>query len=145
MRVVSWSIFIVFLYIEVGPRHILWSSDTDPPPPPPPQIRWPPKCQFSVFCMIPSEKGSFFKWFLVCNLQKNPKKIPVFFLAPVIVFWCFQASEQAPEHQIKCVLDIERWIWLYDKQDKYLAKLPFFLGPSASSRVRLFSRCSQFL
>jgi hypothetical protein len=43
--------------------------------PPPPQIRWSPKCHFSVFCMIPSEKGSVFGEFWYVTSKKIFKKV----------------------------------------------------------------------
>ena len=130
----------------LGPRHIpmeLWYR------PPPNSVVT--KVPIFGFWYDTFRKRVGFRWFLVCNLQKNPQKIPIFFLAPAIVFRCFQASEQAPGHQIKCVRILRDG---YDKQDKYLAKPSFLLRPIFFSIIPTFiisflestlvSRCSQF-
>jgi hypothetical protein len=44
------------------------------------QIWWSPKCHFSVFCMIPSEKGLVFGEFWYVSSQKIQKN-PFFFFS----------------------------------------------------------------
>jgi len=107
---------------------------------------------FRFFCMIPSEKGSVFGDFWYVTSKKIPQKSPFCSRSRDRVS-VLPASEQHLTSNKMCS-DTERWIWLYDKQDKYLAKPSFLLRPiffsssppssSASSRVRLFRDAAQF-
>ena len=71
-------LFVIGQLVQ-DPGISLWSYNTEPP-----QIWWSPKCQFSVFCMIHSEKGLVFGDFW-CVTSKKFKKSSFFFLASVIM------------------------------------------------------------